>query len=180
MHDPHMAAAAAGGLDAPGLSPSDLQLNARLCRILAERFPEAMAIPSGETRVLELRIGSRQDGAVTVPPGSSSLRQASGRTAQPSSIGLAASDVDPAGGSSQPRRTLAQLRRARLNTLTPAEKLHRLSHPVSATAAGSRRKSHQPPDQPYSILLPGEEGHEEVMELLGGDDLDAVSDGELL
>ncbi|GMF47919.1 unnamed protein product [Phytophthora fragariaefolia] len=180
MHDPHLAAAAAGGLDAPGLSPSDLQLNARLCRILAERFPEAMEIPSGETRVLELRIGSRQDGALTAPPGSSSPRQASGRTAQPSSIGLAALDVDSAGGSSQPRRTLAQLRRARLNTLTPAEKLHRLSHPVSATAAGSRRKPHQPSDQPYSTPLPGEEGHEEVMELLAGDDLGAVSDGELL
>ncbi|GMF33101.1 unnamed protein product [Phytophthora fragariaefolia] len=39
MHDPHMAAAAAGGLDAPGLSLNDVQLNARLCRILAERFP---------------------------------------------------------------------------------------------------------------------------------------------
>ncbi|GMG18041.1 unnamed protein product [Phytophthora fragariaefolia] len=148
MHDPHMAAAAAGGLDAPGLSPSDLQLNARLCRILAERFPEAMEIPSGETRVLELRIGSHQDGVLTAPPGSSSPRQASGRTAQSRSIGLDASDVDPAGGSSQPRRTLAQLRRARLNTLTPAEKLHRLSHPVSETAAGSRRKPHQPPDHP--------------------------------
>ncbi|GMF56595.1 unnamed protein product [Phytophthora fragariaefolia] len=139
-----------------------------------------MEIPSGETRVLELRIGSRQDGALTAPPGSSSPRQASGRTAQPRSIGLAASDVDSAGGSSQPRRTLAQLRRARLNTLTPAEKLHRLSHPVSATAAGSRRKPHQPPDQPYSIPHPGEEGYEEVMELLAGDDLGAVSDGELL
>ncbi|GMF44522.1 unnamed protein product [Phytophthora fragariaefolia] len=180
MHDPHIAAAAAGGLDAPGLSPSDLQLNARLCRILAERFPEAMEIPSGETRVLELRIGSRQGRALTAPPGSSSPRQASGRTAQPSSIGLAALDVDSAGGSSQPRRTLAQLHRARLNTLTPAEKLHRLSHPVSATPAGSRRKPHQPPDQPYSIPLPGEEGHEEVTELLAGDDLGAVSDGELL
>ncbi|GMF47198.1 unnamed protein product [Phytophthora fragariaefolia] len=180
MHDPHMAAAAAGGLDAPGLSLSDLQLSARLCRILAERFPAAMEIPSGESRVLELRIGSRQDGALTAPPGSSSPRQASGRTAQPSSIGLAASDVDSAGGSSQPRRTLAQLRRARLNTLTPADKLHRLSHSVSATAAGSRRKPHQPPNQPYSIPLPGEEGHEEVMELLAGDILGVVSDGELL
>ncbi|GMF52123.1 unnamed protein product [Phytophthora fragariaefolia] len=180
MHGPHTAAAAAGGLDAPGLSPSDLQLNVRLCRILAERFPEAMEITSGETRVLELRIGSRQDGALTVPPGSSSPRQASGSTAQPSSIGLAASGVESAGGASQPRRTLAQLRRSRPNTLSPAEKLHRLSHPVSTTAAGSRRKPHQPPDQPYSISLPAGEGHEEVMELLAGDDLGAVSDEELL
>ncbi|GMF53829.1 unnamed protein product [Phytophthora fragariaefolia] len=179
MHDPHMVAAAAGGLDAPGLSLCDLQLNARLCRILAERFPEAMEIPSGETRVLELRIGSRQGRSLTVPPGSSSPREASGRTGQPSSIGLVAPEVDSAGGSSQPRRTLEQLHRARLNTLTPVEKLHRLSHPESATAAGSRRKPHQPPDRPYSIPLPGEEGHEEVMELLAGDDLGAMSDGEL-
>ncbi|GMG17010.1 unnamed protein product [Phytophthora fragariaefolia] len=55
-----------------------------------------------------------------------------------------------------------------------------LDAPVSATAAGSRRKPHQPPDQPYSIPLPGEEGHEEVMELLSGDDLGAMSDGQLL
>ncbi|GMF40030.1 unnamed protein product [Phytophthora fragariaefolia] len=65
-------------------------------------------------------------------------------------------------------------------SLTPAERLRRLSHPVSATAAGSRRKPHQPPDPPYSIPLPGEKGHEEVMDLLAGDDLGAVSDGELL
>ncbi|GMF47822.1 unnamed protein product [Phytophthora fragariaefolia] len=180
MHDPHMTAAAAGRLDAPGLSPSDLQLKARLCRILAERFPEAMDIPSGETQVLELRIGSRQDGALTVPPGSTSPRQASERTARPSSIGLAASDVDSAGGSSQPRRTLAQLHRAQLNTLTPAEKLHRLSHPVSATAAGCRRKPHQPPEQPYSIPLPGEEGHEKLLELLAGADFGAVFDRDVV
>ncbi|GMF17035.1 unnamed protein product [Phytophthora fragariaefolia] len=49
----------------------------------------------------------------------------------------------------------------------------RLSHPVSATAAGFRRKPHQPPDQLYSIPLPGEVGHEEVMDLLAGDDLAA-------
>ncbi|GMF34399.1 unnamed protein product [Phytophthora fragariaefolia] len=47
VHDPHMAVAGGGGLDAPVLSPSDLHLNARLCRLLAERFPEAMVIPSG-------------------------------------------------------------------------------------------------------------------------------------
>ncbi|GMF40031.1 unnamed protein product [Phytophthora fragariaefolia] len=57
VHDPHMAVAAAGGLDVPGLSPSDLRLNARLCRLLAERFSEAMVIPSGESRTLELQVG---------------------------------------------------------------------------------------------------------------------------
>ncbi|GMF40592.1 unnamed protein product [Phytophthora fragariaefolia] len=139
MYDPHMAAAAAGGLDAPGLSPSNLQLNARLCRILAERFQEAMAIPSGKTQVLELRIGSRQDGSATAPLSSSSPCRDSG-----------------------------------------PKKLRRLSHPVSTIAGGSRRKPHQPPGQPYSIPLPGEEGHEEVMDLRAGDDLGAVSDGELL
>ncbi|EGZ05445.1 hypothetical protein PHYSODRAFT_430552, partial [Phytophthora sojae] len=59
MHDPHMAAAAAAGLDVPGLSPADLQLNARLCRILAQRFPEVMDIPAGETRRVELTIHPR-------------------------------------------------------------------------------------------------------------------------
>ncbi|KAE8987706.1 hypothetical protein PR001_g22246 [Phytophthora rubi] len=51
MHDPHMAASAGAGLDVPGLSPADLQLNARLCRTLAMRFPEVMDIPAGETRM---------------------------------------------------------------------------------------------------------------------------------
>ncbi|GMF51767.1 unnamed protein product [Phytophthora fragariaefolia] len=141
MHEPLMAAAAASGPDAPGLSPSDIQGNARLCCVLAERFPEAMEIPSGETRVLELRIGSRQDGSRIVLLRSSSPCRDSERTGPPSSVGLPTSEVDLASGSPRPRRALVQLRRARMNTLTPAEKLRRVTHPVSATAAGSRRNS---------------------------------------
>ncbi|GMF32057.1 unnamed protein product [Phytophthora fragariaefolia] len=51
---------------------------------------------------------------------------------------------------------------------------------LDVPAAGSRRKPHQPPDQPYSIPLLADEGHEEVMDLLASDDLGAVLDGELL
>ncbi|GMF57409.1 unnamed protein product [Phytophthora fragariaefolia] len=179
-----MAVAAAGGLDAPGLSPSDLQLNARLCRLLAERFPEVMVIPSGETRTLALQVGPRRDSSASVVPASTPPCQGASSPASSNSTGRFASGVGSAGGdfSGDPRsrRTLSQHRRARLKSLTPTERLRRLSHPTSATAAGSRRKPHQPPDQPYSIPLPGEEGHEEVMDLLAGDDLGAVSDGELL
>ncbi|POM66872.1 Hypothetical protein PHPALM_17199 [Phytophthora palmivora] len=60
MHDPRMAAAAEAGLDVPGMDPASLKLNARLCRLLAERFPAVMRIPDGEDRVVELRICSRQ------------------------------------------------------------------------------------------------------------------------
>ncbi|GMF38024.1 unnamed protein product [Phytophthora fragariaefolia] len=178
VHDPHMAVAAAAGLDTPGLSPSGLRLNARLCCLLAERFPEAMVIPSGETRTLELQVGSRRDGSATIAPASTPRRQDASSPASSNSGGQFVSGVDSAGGdlSSVPRsrRTLGQLRRAWLKSLTPAERLRRLSHPVSATAAGSGRRPHQPPDQPYSIPLPGEEGHEEVMDLLAGDDWGAV------
>ncbi|KAE8959834.1 hypothetical protein PR001_g30581, partial [Phytophthora rubi] len=71
MHDPHMAAAAGAGLDVPGLSPVDLQLNARLCRALAARFPEVRDIPAGETRTVELVIHPRGDGAASALPASS-------------------------------------------------------------------------------------------------------------
>ncbi|KAI9998265.1 hypothetical protein PInf_002631 [Phytophthora infestans] len=54
MHDPHMAAAAGGNLQVPGLDPSDLLLIPRLCRVLESRFPEVLNIPAGETRRLEL------------------------------------------------------------------------------------------------------------------------------
>ncbi|POM72314.1 LOW QUALITY PROTEIN: Hypothetical protein PHPALM_10988, partial [Phytophthora palmivora] len=63
MHDPHMAAAAGAGLDVPGMDPASLKLNARLCRMLAERF---MRIPDGEDRVVELCIRSRQSGSAGI------------------------------------------------------------------------------------------------------------------
>ncbi|POM65319.1 Hypothetical protein PHPALM_18983 [Phytophthora palmivora] len=65
MHDPHMAAAAGAGLDVPGMDPASLKLNARLCRLLAERFPEVMRIPDGEDRVVELCIRSPQSGSAS-------------------------------------------------------------------------------------------------------------------
>ncbi|POM81151.1 Hypothetical protein PHPALM_920 [Phytophthora palmivora] len=66
MHDPHMAVAAGAGLDVPGMDPASLKLNARLCRLLAERFPEVMRIPDGEDRIVELRICSRRSGSAGV------------------------------------------------------------------------------------------------------------------
>ncbi|POM74429.1 Hypothetical protein PHPALM_8611 [Phytophthora palmivora] len=66
MHDPHMAAAAGAGLDVTRKDPASLKLNARLCRLLAERFPEVMRIPDGDDRVVELRICSRQSGSAGV------------------------------------------------------------------------------------------------------------------
>ncbi|KAG6622016.1 uncharacterized protein IUM83_07433 [Phytophthora cinnamomi] len=68
MHDPHMVAAAGAGLDVPRLNPADLQLNARLCRVLAASFPEVVDIPAGETRSVELIIHPRQDRSSATPP----------------------------------------------------------------------------------------------------------------
>ncbi|GMF34071.1 unnamed protein product [Phytophthora fragariaefolia] len=94
-----MAVAAAGGRDAPGVSPSDLQLNARLCRLLTERFPEDMAIPSGETRrTLALQVGPRRDGSATVVPASTPQRQDASSPASSISAGQFASGADSAGG----------------------------------------------------------------------------------
>ncbi|EGZ29723.1 hypothetical protein PHYSODRAFT_323209 [Phytophthora sojae] len=135
MHDPHMAVAAAAGLGVPGMNPADLQLNARLCRFLTQRFPEVMDIPAGETRRVELITHPRADGAATTPP-------------------VAVSSAGSFLG-----KSVEQLRRARLDMLTPAEKLRRYSNPKSATAAGPRRKPQKPLMQPYACPLPGETGH---------------------
>ncbi|KAE9096299.1 hypothetical protein PF006_g23814 [Phytophthora fragariae] len=179
MHDPHMAAAAGAGLDVPGLNLADLQLNARLCRTLAMRFPEVMDIPAGETRTVELVIHSRADGGASLPQGSassagSSLGLASPPSGIPSGVGVSAPTGLPSGVSSAtstqsssrvhapPSKSIDQLHRARLDTLTPAEKLRRYSNPKSSTAAGSRVKPHVPPPQPYACRLPGVEGHAEA------------------
>ncbi|KAE8959120.1 hypothetical protein PR001_g30833, partial [Phytophthora rubi] len=179
MHDPHMAAAAGAGLDVPGLSPADLQLNARLCRTLAMRFPEVMDIPAGETRTVELTIHPRADGAASAPPApSSSTGSFLGSDTRTSGAQLSAgmsgsasllpgsSSVIPTQPSSgvqvPPSKSIRQLHQARLATLTPAEKLRRYSNPKSSTAAGSRVKPHVPPPQPYACPLPGEEGYAEA------------------
>ncbi|KAE9354695.1 hypothetical protein PR003_g3230 [Phytophthora rubi] len=179
MHDPHMTAAAGAGLDVPGLSPADLQLNARLCRALALRFPEVMDIPAGETRTVELVIHPREDGAASAPPASSSSAgsflgldsrtsgvSSSVDASTPASSSAMVPPVVPAQPSTSvpapPSKSIDQLRRARLDTLTPAEKLRRYSNPKSSTAAGSRVKPHVPPPQPYACPLPGEEGYAEA------------------
>ncbi|KAE8893720.1 hypothetical protein PF003_g22065 [Phytophthora fragariae] len=142
MHDPHMAAAAGAGLDVRGLSPADLQLNARLCRALALRFPEVMDIPAGETRTVELVIHPREDGAASAPPASSSSAglflgsdsrtsgvSSSVDASTPASSSAMVPPVVPAQPSSSvpapPSKSIDQLRRARLDTLTPTEKLRR-------------------------------------------------------
>ncbi|KAE9245967.1 hypothetical protein PF002_g6967 [Phytophthora fragariae] len=179
MHDPHMAAAAGAGLDFPGLNLADLQLNARLCRTLAMRFPEVMDIPAGETRTVELVIHPREDGGASVPQGSlssagSSLGLGSPPSGLPSSVGVPVPTGLPSGVSSAtstksssrvyapPSKSIDQLHRARLDTLTPAEKLRWYSNPKSSTAAGSRVKPHVPPPQPYACPLLGEEVHAEA------------------
>ncbi|KAE8970006.1 hypothetical protein PR002_g27250 [Phytophthora rubi] len=54
--DPALALAGAAGLDAPGLSPSELAINARLCRLLEARWPELARISDDELREVTLRV----------------------------------------------------------------------------------------------------------------------------
>ncbi|KAG6591088.1 uncharacterized protein IUM83_11295 [Phytophthora cinnamomi] len=175
MHDPHMAAAAGAGLDVPGLNPAELQLNARLCRVLAARFPEVIGIPAGETRSVELIIHPRQDGSSATPPtsvvsSSSSFLGVSTRSSTPvcptnSSVAPAASTQSTRSSRLRRSKSVDQLHRARVDTLTPAERLRRLANPKSPTAAEPRRKEHVPPPQPYACPLPGEPGYEEAVAL---------------
>uniref|UniRef100_H3GYQ5 Uncharacterized protein n=1 Tax=Phytophthora ramorum TaxID=164328 RepID=H3GYQ5_PHYRM len=58
VHDPHLAVAALVGVDVPGLDPRDLHLNARLCRILAERFPKSIEL-AGSTSPSEITLRIR-------------------------------------------------------------------------------------------------------------------------
>ncbi|POM73253.1 Hypothetical protein PHPALM_9916 [Phytophthora palmivora] len=173
MHDPHMAAAAGAGLDVPGMDPASLKLNARLCRLLAERFPEVMRIPDGEDRVVELRICSRQSGSAGVQT------SASNSAAVPTPGSGSASTQVPL--RHRPSRAIEALRRVR-KKLTPSQRLHVLANPESVTAAGPRkRKVALPPLQPYGQPLPGEDGYEEAAALIGPPDdrLLAASDSEL-
>ncbi|GMF33967.1 unnamed protein product [Phytophthora fragariaefolia] len=54
--DPALARAAAAGIDASGLLPGDLALNARLCRLLETRWPELSQVQPREVREITLRI----------------------------------------------------------------------------------------------------------------------------
>ncbi|KAE8978436.1 hypothetical protein PR003_g23106 [Phytophthora rubi] len=160
MHDPHMATATGAGLDVPGLSPADLQLNARLCRTLAMRFPEMERLRHRwvqRARLVRLSAWTpipRDFHPVSVSAGLPS-GVSSATPTQPSSIVQA-----------PPGKSIDQLHRARLDTLTPAEKLRRYLNPKSSTAAGSRVKPHVPPPQPYACPLPGEEGYAEAVRQL--------------
>ncbi|EGZ29319.1 hypothetical protein PHYSODRAFT_322855 [Phytophthora sojae] len=141
MHDPHMAAAAAAG------------------RILAQRFPEVMDIPAGETRRVELTIHPRADGAATTLPApvnsagsflGQSTRLTGAEAPAPPSESPASSVANPvsAGAVSTPVSTSASRRRRSKS---------------SATAAGSRRTPKKPLEQPYACPLPGEVGHEDAL-----------------
>ncbi|KAE9018855.1 hypothetical protein PF011_g6092 [Phytophthora fragariae] len=140
------------------------------------RFPEVMDIPAGETRTVELIIHPREDGAASAPLDStnstgSSLGWGSRQSGFPPMAG-ASVPADPSSGvpsatpaqpsssvQAPPSKSIDQLHRARLDTLTPAETLRRYSNPKSSTAAGSRVKPHVPHSQPYACPLPGEEGY---------------------
>ncbi|KAF4029245.1 hypothetical protein GN244_ATG19049 [Phytophthora infestans] len=161
MHDPHMAAAAGAGLEVPGLDPSDLRLNARLCRVLDSRFPKVLHIPAGETRRLGLIVHPRQDASVT--------GSAAGPTVAPPA----------ATATSQPEPTVAQLYHTPLADLTSTQRLRRYANPKSPTAAGPRHCSPPPhPPQPYACPHPEEEGHETISALLRSISSHAtVSDG---
>ncbi|KAG7375678.1 hypothetical protein PHYPSEUDO_015622 [Phytophthora pseudosyringae] len=60
VSDPALAIAAASGVDAPGLSPSDLHLNTGLCRLLESRWPELSQVEPGDTREITLCVGPSQ------------------------------------------------------------------------------------------------------------------------
>ncbi|EGZ06604.1 hypothetical protein PHYSODRAFT_341850 [Phytophthora sojae] len=151
------AAAAAAGLNAPGLSPADLRLNARLCRILAQRFPEVMDTPTEETRRVELTIHPRADGAATTLPapvssagsflGQSTRLTGSEAPASPSeSPASSAANPVSADAVSTPVSTSASRRRRSKSV----DEVH-------------RRKPKKPFEQPYACPLPGEVGHEDAL-----------------
>ncbi|POM72973.1 Hypothetical protein PHPALM_10228 [Phytophthora palmivora] len=171
MHDLHMAAAAGAGLDVPGMDPASLKLNARLCRLLTERFLEVMRIPDGEDRVVELRICSRQSGSAGVQT------SASDSAAVPTPCSGSAAALPPSSSSAstqvplrhRPSRSIEALRRVWKDNLTP-------SRACESWPTLSRLQL-----RPYGQPLPGEEGYEEAAALIGPPDdrLLAASDSEL-
>lgn len=48
MPDSALAVVFAAGVDAPGLSPSELAINTRLCRLFEARWSELVRIPDDE------------------------------------------------------------------------------------------------------------------------------------
>ncbi|GMG18314.1 unnamed protein product [Phytophthora fragariaefolia] len=99
--DPALALAAAAGIDAPGLSPGDLALNARLCRLLEARWPEMSQAQPSEVREITLRVsGSVSPSSAPVPLPLSSAAP----TSNTSAAGLAMTPTDFQVPSAEPRR----------------------------------------------------------------------------
>ncbi|POM76474.1 Hypothetical protein PHPALM_6276 [Phytophthora palmivora] len=138
-----------------------------------------MRIPDGEDRVVELRICSRQSGSAGAQVSSSS----SAANPTPGSSSPAA--LPPSSGSAgtqvplrhRPPRSIKALRRVRKDKRTPSQRLRVLANPELATAVGPRKRK-----VPYGQPLPGEEGYEEAVALIGSPDdrLLAASDSELI
>ncbi|GMF57360.1 unnamed protein product [Phytophthora fragariaefolia] len=99
--DPALALAAAAGIDAPGLSPGDLALNARLCRLLEARWPELSQFQPSEVREITLRVSgpvSPSSAPVSLPLSSAAP------TSNTSAAGLAMTPADFQVPSAEPRR----------------------------------------------------------------------------
>ncbi|GMF53915.1 unnamed protein product [Phytophthora fragariaefolia] len=99
--DPALALAAAAGIDAPGLSPGDLALNARLCRLLEVRWPELSQVQPSEVREITLRVSgpvSPSSAPVSLPLSSAAP------TSNTSAAGLAMTPADFQVPSAEPRR----------------------------------------------------------------------------
>ncbi|KAE8979333.1 hypothetical protein PF011_g22891 [Phytophthora fragariae] len=113
---PALALAAAAGLDAPGLSPSELAINARLCRLLEARWPELARISDDELREVTLRV-SGPVAPVHVPaslPTSNPVAPASSAEPDESTLDFDVPSVEP--------RRVPESRYAR-DHLTPATRL---------------------------------------------------------
>uniref|UniRef100_H3H484 Uncharacterized protein n=1 Tax=Phytophthora ramorum TaxID=164328 RepID=H3H484_PHYRM len=190
---PLSAVAALVGVDVPGLDPRDLHLNARLCRILAERFPESIELASSTSpSEISLRIrpvSSSSQAPITsaseVQPNPASATPSSSASEVSSSSASEASGV-PLGrsrskhshrqSSRQSRRSVSQLRNAPLRDLTSSERLRRYANPASPTAAGSRRsRSKSVPRGLYERPVPGEEGFDPATTLLSAEVIDEYS-----
>ncbi|GMF48308.1 unnamed protein product [Phytophthora fragariaefolia] len=99
--DPVLALAAAAGIDAPGLSPGDLVLNARPCRLLEARCPELSQVQSSEVREITLRVSGPE--APSSAPVSLPLSSAA-PTSNSLTAGLAVTPADFHEPSAEPRR----------------------------------------------------------------------------
>ncbi|KAI9994082.1 hypothetical protein PInf_016646 [Phytophthora infestans] len=139
------------------------------------RFPEALNVPAGESRRLELIGHPRQGAAVT---GSAAGRLAGPNVAPPAgpassatpSADSAAVPVSSATAASQPEPAFAQLHRTPLADLTSTQRLRRYANSKSPTV--------QVLVTPYACPLPGEEEHEAVSALLRSSSPQAtMSDG---